>query len=305
MKNQRTKKFCCSSKIRRNKKIKMNVIYSIINTILPFTWLEPNFMKNAFLAVLIACPLFGILGTSVVSNKMSFFSDAIGHSALTGIALGVIFGISNITVSMLIFSWLLGFLIISVKIKGKSSADTIIGVFSSTAVALGIVLLSLGGNFKKYQKYLIGDILSIEPSEILMLLVCMMILLAIYIIFYNKMILTNIHTVFAKSRGIKTFLIEQIFALLTATIVTVSIRWTGLLVINSLLVLPAAASRMISKNSRQYVSRSILISLASGILGLSLSFYLGSASGASIVLVNAIFFVLCFLTSLVRSSLKI
>ena len=283
----------------------MNVIYSIINTILPFTWLEPNFMKNAFLAVLIACPLFGILGTSVVSNKMSFFSDAIGHSALTGIALGVIFGIRNITVSMLIFSWLLGFLIISVKIKGKSSADTIIGVFSSTAVALGIVLLSLGGNFKKYQKYLIGDILSIEPSEILMLLVCMMILLAIYIIFYNKMILTNIHTVFAKSRGIKTFLIEQIFALLTATIVTVSIRWTGLLVINSLLVLPAAASRMISKNSRQYVSRSILISLASGILGLSLSFYLGSASGASIVLVNAIFFVLCFLTSLVRSSLKI
>lgn len=287
------------------KKIKMNVIYSIINTILPFTWLEPNFMKNAFLAVLIACPLFGILGTSVVSNKMSFFSDAIGHSALTGIALGVIFGIKNITISMLCFSWLLGFLIITVKIKGKSSADTIIGVFSSTAVALGIVLLSLGGNFKKYQKYLIGDILSIEPSEILMLLVCMIILLAIYIIFYNKMILTNIHTVFAKSRGIKTFLIEQIFALLTATIVTVSIRWTGLLVINSLLVLPAAASRMISKNSRQYVSRSVLISLASGILGLSLSFYLGSASGASIVLVNAIFFVLCFLTSLVRSSLKI
>lgn len=278
----------------------MNVIYSIINTILPFTWLEPNFMKNAFLAVLIACPLFGILGTSVVSNKMSFFSDAIGHSALTGIALGVILGIRNITISMLCFSWLLGFLIITVKIKGKSSADTIIGVFSSTAVALGIVLLSLGGNFKKYQKYLIGDILSIEPSEILMLLVCMIILLVIYIIFYNKMILTNIHTVFAKSRGIKTFLIEQIFALLTATIVTVSIRWTGLLVINSLLVLPAAASRMISKNSRQYISRSVLISIASGILGLSLSFYLGSASGASIVLVNAIFFVLCFLISLLR-----
>lgn len=283
----------------------MNVIYSIINKILPFTWLEPNFMKNAFLAVLIACPLFGILGTSVVSNKMSFFSDAIGHSALTGIALGVILGIRNITVSMLIFSWLLGFLIISVKIKGKSSADTIIGVFSSTSVALGIVLLSLGGNFKRYQKYLIGDILSIEPSEILMLVICMMILLAVYIIFYNKMILTNIHSVFAKSRGIKTFLIEQIFALLTATIVTVSIRWTGLLVINSLLVLPAAASRMISKNSRQYVLRSVLISIASGIFGLSLSFYLGSASGASIVLVNAILFVICFVASLVRSSLKI
>ena len=277
----------------------MTVIYSFINTILPFSWLEPDFMKNAFLAVLIACPLFGILGTSVVSNKMSFFSDAIGHSALTGIALGVIFGIRNITISMLVFSLLLGFLIISVKIKGKSSADTIIGVFSSTAVALGIVLLSLGGNFSKYQKYLVGDILSIKPSEILMLLILMAVLLAVYIIFYNKMILTNLHQTLAKSRGIKTFVIEQIFALLTAAIVTVSIRWTGLLVINSLLVLPAAAARLVSKNSRQYVWKSILISLVSGIAGLSLSYYLGSASGATIVLINAVIFLFCFILSLI------
>ena len=277
----------------------MNAIYSIINTILPFTWLEPDFMKNAFLAVLIACPLFGILGTSVVSNKMSFFSDAIGHSALTGIALGVIFGIRSITVSMLVFSLLLGFLIISVKIKGKASADTIIGVFSSTAVALGIVLLSLGGNFGRYQKYLVGDILSIRPSEILMLIILMAVLLTVYVIFYNKMILTNLHPTFAKSRGIKTFFIEQIFALLTAAIVTVSIRWTGLLVINSLLVLPAAASRLVSKNSRQYVWKSILISLASGIAGLSLSYYLGSASGSTIVLINAVIFLFCFIFSLI------
>ena len=277
----------------------MTVIYSFINTILPFSWLEPDFMKNAFLAVLIACPLFGILGTSVVSNKMSFFSDAIGHSALTGIALGVIFGIRNITISMLVFSLLLGFLIISVKIKGKSSADTIIGVFSSTAVALGIVLLSLGGNFSKYQKYLVGDILSIKPSEILMLLILMAVLLTVYTIFYNKMILTNLHQTLAKSRGIKTFVIEQIFALLTAAIVTVSIRWTGLLVINSLLVLPAAASRLVSKNSRQYVWKSILISLVSGIAGLSLSYYLGSASGATIVLINAVIFLFCFILSLI------
>ena len=277
----------------------MTVIYSFINTILPFSWLEPDFMKNAFLAVLIACPLFGILGTSVVSNKMSFFSDAIGHSALTGIALGVIFGIRNTTISMLVFSLLLGFLIISVKIKGKSSADTIIGVFSSTAVALGIVLLSLGGNFSKYQKYLVGDILSIKPSEILMLLILMAVLLTVYTIFYNKMILTNLHQTLAKSRGIKTFVIEQIFALLTAAIVTVSIRWTGLLVINSLLVLPAAASRLVSKNSRQYVWKSILISLVSGIAGLSLSYYWGSASGATIVLINAVIFLFCFILSLI------
>ena len=221
----------------------MDAIYSFIGTVLPFDWLGPTFMKNALLAVVVAGPLFGMLGTVVVSNRMAFFSDAIGHSALTGIAIGVLLGIREPTVAMVLFALALGFSIITVKIKGKSSADTIIGVFSSTAVALGIVLLSATGNFSKYQRYLVGDILSIRPQEILMLLVSGVLLLVVWIFFYNKMLLTNLHTSFAKSRGVRTFWMEQIFALLTAAIVTVSIRWTGLLVINSMLVLPAAASR--------------------------------------------------------------
>ncbi len=278
----------------------MNLIYSFIDASLPFEWLSPMFMKNAFLAILIACPLFGMLGTSVVSNRMSFFSDAIGHSALTGIALGVIIGIRDVTISMIVFSLILGFAIISVKRKGKSSSDTIIGVFSSTAVALGIVLLSAGGNFAKYQKYLVGDILSIQPEEILLLICAAIVLLVVWFVFYNRMLLVSMHSVFAKSRGIKTFLIEQIFALLTAVIVTVSIRWTGLLVINSLLVLPAAASRLVSRSTGRYTLFSVIISLVSGILGLALSYQFNTASGASIVLVNAVLFMGCLAFTIVR-----
>jgi len=278
----------------------MNTVYALLSALLPFDWLEPTFMKNAFLAVLVACPLFGILGTVVVSNRMAFFSDAIGHSALTGIALGVILGIRDVTLSMLVFSLLLGFVIISVKIKGKASADTIIGVFSSTSVALGIVLLSSTGNFAKYQRYLVGDILSIRPQEIVLLLCSGVLLVAVWIVFYNQMLLTSMHPVFAKSRGIRTFVIEQIFALLTAAIVNVSIRWTGLLVINSLLVLPAAASRLVSSSSRQYTLVSVLVSFASGITGLVLSYYVGGASGAAIVIVNAVLFALCLIFSLVK-----
>lgn len=280
----------------------MNAIYNFISTVLPFEWLSPEFMKNALLAVIVACPLFGTLGTVVVSNSMAFFSDAIGHSALTGIAIGVLLGIPDPTVAMVLFSLVLGFLIILVKVKGKASADTIIGVFSSTAVALGIVLLSATGNFSKYQRYLVGDILSIQPSEILLLLVAGVALLFVWIFFYNQMILTNMHATFAKSRGVKTFFIEQLFALLTAAIVSISIRWTGLLVINSMLVLPAASSRMVSRSSRQYLGWSILISFVSGIAGLALSYYIGSASGAMIVLVNAVLFGVCFLMSLLHKN---
>lgn len=271
----------------------MSFWYAFIDTILPFGWLEPNFMKNALLAVLVAAPLFGTLGSFVVSNKMSFFSDAIGHSALTGIAFGVLLGIKEPMVAMVGFSLILGFAIITVKTKGKSSADTIIGVFSSTSVALGLVLLSATGNFARYQKYLIGDILSITPREIALLVVVAVVTAIVWILLYNKMLLTNLHRTLAKSRGIPVFATEQVFALLTALIVTTSIRWTGLLIINSLLVLPAAAARFVTRNTRSYLLVAMVISLVSSILGLALSYYIGAASGATIVLVNGAIFLVC------------
>lgn len=278
----------------------MSLWYSIIDTVLPFQWLEPNFMKNALLAILVAAPLFGALGSFVVSNKMSFFSDAIGHSALTGIAFGVLLGIRDPLIAMVGFSLILGFAIITVKTRGKSSADTIIGVFSSTSVALGIVLLSATGNFARYQKYLIGDILSITPQEILLLAVVAVGAAILWIAMYNKMLLANLHRTLAKSRGIRVFATEQLFALLTALIVTIAIRWTGLLIINALLVLPAAAARFVTRSSRGYLLVAILISLLSSVVGLAASYYLGAASGATIVLVNGAIFLICLVAGTLR-----
>ena len=278
----------------------MSLWYAFINTVLPFQWLEPNFMKNALLAMLVAAPLFGALGSFVVSNKMSFFSDAIGHSALTGIAFGVLLGIRDPLIAMVGFSLILGFAIITVKTRGKSSADTIIGVFSSTSVALGIVLLSATGNFARYQKYLIGDILSITPQEILLLAVVAAGAAILWIAMYNKMLLANLHRTLAKSRGIRVFATEQLFALLTALIVTIAIRWTGLLIINALLVLPAAAARFVTRSSRGYLLVAILISLLSSVVGLAASYYLGAASGATIVLVNGAIFLACLVAGTLR-----
>lgn len=278
----------------------MSLWYAFINTVLPFQWLEPNFMKNALLAMLVAAPLFGALGSFVVSNKMSFFSDAIGHSALTGIAFGVLLGIRDPLIAMVGFSLILGFAIITVKTRGKSSADTIIGVFSSTSVALGIVLLSATGNFARYQKYLIGDILSITPQEILLLAVVAVGAATLWVVMYNKMLLANLHRTLAKSRGIRVFATEQLFALLTALIVTIAIRWTGLLIINALLVLPAAAARFVTRSSRGYLLVAILISLLSSVVGLAASYYLGAASGATIVLVNGAIFLACLVAGTLR-----
>ena len=114
----------------------MTVIYQILETVLPFSWLDYNFMKNAFVAILLITPLLGVLGTMAVNNKMAFFSDALGHSALTGVALGVLLGIQNDLISMIAFGVLLALVITRVKSAKTASADTVISVFSSTAIAL-------------------------------------------------------------------------------------------------------------------------------------------------------------------------
>ena len=276
----------------------MSLWYSIIDFLFPFEWAQYDFMKNALLGVLLVTPMFGILGTMVVNNKMSFFSDALGHSALTGIAVGVMFGINNTLVSMLAFSILLTIAIINVKNAKTASVDTIIGVFSSSAVALGIVILSYNGGFNKYSAYLIGDLLSISNNDIFMLIISFIAVLLIWFTCFNKFLLVSINHTFARSRGVNVKFYEYIFTILVAIIVTISIQWVGILVISSMMILPAASARNISNNIRQYHIYSISIAVISGILGLFLSYHFGCATGATIVHISSVFFALTYFISL-------
>ncbi len=251
-----------------------------------------EFMLNALYAILIITPLFGIVGTAIVNNKMAFFSDALGHSALTGIAIGALLGITNPTISMIIFGIVFALLLNRIKDLKITSKDTIISVFSSTALALGLVILSKNGNFAKFSNYLIGDILSISTSEILALLGIAVLILLFWILFSNKLYAISLNPSLAKSKGINITLTENLFIVLIALIVMLSIRWVGILIINSLLILPAAASRNIAKNLRQYHLFAVVFALVSGVLGLVASYYAGIATGPTIVLIaSAIFFV--------------
>jgi zinc transport system permease protein len=274
----------------------MNLWYQIID-IFPFDWAQHLFMKNALLAILLVTPIFGVMGTMVVNNRMAFFADSLGHSALTGIAIGVILGIENPIWSMIGFALLFSAGILLVRHGNQTSTDTVIGVFASVAVAVGIVILSRGGGFNKYSAYLIGDILSITPGEIGMLGLVFIAVMVIWYFLFNKLLLVSMNESLARSRGVKVHWMEVIFTVLVAVMVTISIQWIGLLIINSLLILPAAGARNIAGNAKQYHIFSVAISLVSGITGLVLSYYWGTATGATIVLVAAAFF---FITFLVR-----
>lgn len=273
----------------------MSIWYAICDA-LPLEMLHWTFMQNAFLAILLLAPLFGICSTMIVTGRMSFFSDALGHSAFTGIAIGAIFGIASPTWVAVIFSVVFSLLFSYVRSRSNQTADTLIGVFSSTAVALGIFIATYnGGSFTKYNKYLIGDILSVTPTEIGMLLLVLVCVIVFWVICSNRLTLAAIHPQLASSRGIPANLTQTIFTTAIAIIVTLSISWVGLLILNSLLVLPGAASRNVAKNLKQYHLFSVLFALVAGIAGLCLSYYLGSSAGAAISLILALIFAITLL----------
>ncbi len=272
----------------------MDIIYNILETILSFEFMQYAFMKNAFLAILLVSPIFAILGTMIVNNKMAFFSDALGHSALTGIAIGSILGISNMNISMFIFAVIFAILLNLVKNKTSYGADTIISVFSSIAIALGLAILAQSGSFNKYSSYLVGDILSISKIEIIYLFIAFILVFIFWGKLFNKLNAISINPVLAKSKGINVKLLDNMFAIIIAVMVMISIRWVGILLINSMMILPAASSRNIAKNMRSYHAYSIIFALFSGIVGLIISYYTNIPTAPMIVILSGIIYFITF-----------
>lgn len=268
----------------------MDAIYAVMDAVLPFEMFSYMFMKNALLAMLLITPLFGLLGTMAVDNKMAFFSDALGHSALTGIALGVLLGVVSQQAAMLVFGMLWAVLITFIKQRSTTSADTIISVFSSTSIALGLVILSHGGAFAKYSSYLVGDILSVSGPDIAALLCALVLTVIAWACLFNPLLLSSVNVPLARSRGVKSRAVEYAFVVLVAVTVMLSIRWVGVMLINSLLILPAAASRNVAKNARSYTLLSVLFSLFSGVTGLLASYWFNTSAGAAVVLVAAMLY---------------
>ena len=273
----------------------MSLWYAICD-FLPFEMLHWDFMKNAMLALLLMAPLFGLMSTMIVTGRMSFFSDALGHSAFTGIAIGALCGLTMPTLAAVLFSIGFALLFSYVRSRSNQAADTLIGVFSSSAVALGIFVATLGGgSFTKYNKYLIGDILSVTATEIGLLALVLLGVLFFWTFCVNRLTLTAIHPQLASSRGIPVGLSQTVFITAIAVVVTLSISSVGLLILNSLLVLPGASARNISRNLKQYHAFSVLFALIAGVSGLTVSYYLGCSAGAAISLILALIFTITFL----------
>ena len=278
----------------------LSPIYALMDFLLPLSFAEPEFMKRALLAVLFVSPAAAAVGVPLIQFRMAFFSDAIGHSAFTGVALGVLLGIHPL-LTMVAFGLFVAWAITLVKGRTGLSPDTVIGVFFSTVIALGIAVISAQkGLTRNLQAYLYGDLLAISGAEVLWM-AALFLAVAVYLFLaFNRILLLGVHEGFARSLGVRGRALEISFSLAVALVVTTAIRAVGILLVTALLVVPAAAARNVARGAAAAFWIAIAISLAAGIAGIAASYYLDTATGATIVLFTSGFFALTALLRLAR-----
>ncbi len=268
----------------------------------PFECMNAQFMQHAMLALLLIAPLTAISGIQVVNARMSFFSDAIGHSAFAGVALGLLCGIS-LNLSMPLTAVLVGLLIMFLHRSSRLSSDTVIGVIFSAVAAAGLAIISrdraAAGNV---QMFLFGDILTITPEQIGGMGVLLILFILFQLFAFNKLLLIGVNPVLAAVHRVKVRLFQYLFALLLALAVISSVRAAGVILVTALLVVPAAAARNLAVSARSQFFLTLGIGYFSCISGLLLAAQepVNIPAGSAIVLVA----VLVFLLSLGINQLK-
>lgn len=277
-------------------------LYTLLAQLLPFEAMQANFMQQALAGLLLLTPMTAVMGILVVNFRMSFFADAISHSAFAGVALGLLFTL-NPDWTMPAFGLLVGLGIMIMQRHSSLSSDTVIGVFFSTMVAFGLAIVSRDRSLARdLQRFLYGDILTISDDQVLALFGLFLVVMAFLAIGYNRLLYIGLNPTLAQAHRIRVAVHQYLFAGLLALIVMFAVQAVGVLLVTALLIVPAAAARNFARSAGAMFWWSLLISLSSAVGGLLLSAqdWARTATGATIILVACLWFAL----SLVAASLR-
>ncbi len=268
------------------------------------------FVINSLLSAIFIGPILGGLGTMVVTKRMAFFSESIGHAALTGIALGVLFGEPYESPYIMLFTYCIIFAILINFTRNRTmmSSDTLIGIFLSISIALGgslIIFVSSKVNTHMLESVLFGSILTVSDRDITVLFFSTILLMIIVIPNFNKMLLSSFNTNVAVVKGVRVKLLEYLFILLITLVTVSSIKIIGASLVEALFLIPAASAKNLSRSIKSFFFYSIFFALISCILGILLPLYFDVTipSGGSIILVAAIIFFITVIIKNIKRSL--
>jgi ABC-type Mn2+/Zn2+ transport system permease subunit len=251
---------------------------------------EP-FMQRAFLAALFLAPLCSFLGVFVTARRMAFFSDTVSHAALAGVALGFWLGFRNPTLPLIVVSCLIAVAVYWLKENTELLTDTIMALLLSGSVAVGIILLSvLKGYQGEIQRYLFGDILAIGRGEVMLAVILFFGVGSSLFLFLNGLSLITVQEELARVCNVRVRLLNYGFVILLTLTITVTIRLLGIILVTSLLVIPPAAARSVSRNLRQQIILSVVFGLVGGLAGIAFAYQIEVPPGPVIVLTSIAIF---------------
>lgn len=274
---------------------------TIITMATEIIMLTEPFMQRAILAALFLAPLCGLLGVFVTARKLAFFSDTIAHAALAGIALGVWWGAADPTIPMVFTSMLVACGLLWLKENTELLTDTLMALLLSGSVALGILILSKQPGFRgELHRYLFGDILAISSSDVWVAAILLGVVGMWTFYKLSALSLVSVQEDLAHTSGLPVKRLNYIFILVLTLVVAMSIRLVGIILVTSLLVIPAAAARNLSTNLYQQIIWSVLLALLCGVGGTIGAYPLEAPCGPVIVMAC----VAAFLVSLAVSKLR-
>lgn len=250
-----------------------------------------GFVVNAVLAGLCIGPVLGGLGTLVVVKRLAFFSEAVGHAALTGVAIGILLGepYTGPYGSLFAYCTLFGLLLMYLRNRTGLSPDTLIGVFLAVSLSLGAsLLLILSGrvNIHILENVLFGSVLTVDTSDLLVLLAVSAVVVALTVPLYNRFMLASFNPQLASVRGVRVKLLDYLFVVLVTIVTVASVKVIGAILVGALLIIPAAAARLLSLSLRGFFWLSVLIATLSTQVGIlvPIELELPVPSGAAIIL---------------------
>lgn len=255
----------------------------------------PDFFFYALFCGLGVALVSGPLGAFVVWRRMAYFGDTLAHSALLGAAIGVILQIQPL-LAVLVSSVLLAIALSGLQSKTPLANDTVLGILSHSTLALGLVCASMISHTRiDLWAILFGDLLTSTQADMWLIFLVSGITLGLLALFWSKLILATLDEKLAKVEGIATEGLRMLLMVLIAVVVALAMKVVGVLLITALLVIPAATSRQFSRSPEAMAIGAAIVGMAAVCVGLSISFYVDSPAGPTIVLTTSVFFMVALL----------
>lgn len=243
-----------------------------------------DFMRRAIAVGVMLAVIIPMIGLVMINRKTSMIGDALSHSSLAGIAIGLIFAINPMW-SSLVFCILGAFAIDIIRKRFKDFGDMATAIIMSFGIGLAAILSDFAPGGKSFESYLFGSITTVSREDLILVSIIFAMVVAMSLYFYNALLFISINPIMARLAGVKVRTVNGVFTFLTAITIAISAKIVGALMITSLMVIPVATSLLISDSYKKTYLVSLIFSVVFMLIGITLSFYYGLKPGGSIVMI--------------------